>query len=161
MNRLKIDYSIPNDITLIAPSLFDWANTFKPHLICFYEKFLKLGVRLPLHPFIYSILSFSKITPSNLCPNFGNFCSSFSFWAKSLNCLFLLTLQFSSTFIILRMLVTPVTFLTIIEGNLASSTLKCCLGKRSGKKKIMCLVIGCRVILTYFSISGSNQTKIS
>lgn len=37
--------------------------------IAFYEKFLEVDVRFPLHPFICSVLNFFKIAPRQLMPN--------------------------------------------------------------------------------------------
>lgn len=41
--------------------------------VYFYEKFLKVGVKFPLHPFICSVLGFFKIAPRWLMPNLWRF----------------------------------------------------------------------------------------
>lgn len=69
MHRLRIRYNVLSNVILSTLSPLNWADLVKPGFFFFYEKFLKVNVRFPLHLFIRSILNFFKMAPMQLMPN--------------------------------------------------------------------------------------------
>lgn len=67
---LKVDYNISSKVILTTLTSSNRVYSIKPNNFYFYEKFLEIGARFPLHPFIYSILSHFKIAFRQLMPNF-------------------------------------------------------------------------------------------
>lgn len=66
--NLRAKYGIPVSVRLFIPTPDDRV-TSRPGRVAVYEAFLKAGLRLPLHPFITSLLDRYSLVPVQLIPN--------------------------------------------------------------------------------------------
>ena len=67
--HLRKEYMIPDSMNISEPKPFEKADTPRQGWVCFYEITFKIGVRLPLHPFMCMILDHFNLAPSQLMPN--------------------------------------------------------------------------------------------
>ena len=63
-------YGPPSDIQIWCPDLLTSYIVPVPKMVCFFEVAFENGLRLPLHPFIKSVLQHFNVCSSQLSPNF-------------------------------------------------------------------------------------------
>lgn len=102
LHHLRVNYNIPSDVVLIVPRCFDRASSVKLSQFYFYEKFLEVRVKFPIHPFIYRVLSHFKIAPRQLMPNSYRFLLIHIILSKVLDLSFPLNLKYAYIFTFLK-----------------------------------------------------------
>ena len=69
LSNLRERYRVPDSVSFRLPGRGETADAPPPGCVAFYEYFFKVGVRLPLHPFIRNFLRLYKIAPGQLIVN--------------------------------------------------------------------------------------------
>lgn len=70
--RRKTEYRIPDSVGLILPGPDEQAYYPKPGCVAISEAILRVGLRLPIHPFFRYILRSYGLAPTQLNPNSYN-----------------------------------------------------------------------------------------
>ena len=63
LSSLQERYRVPDSVIFRLLGRWETADAPPPGCVAFYEYFFKVGVRLPLHPFIRNFLRTYKIAP--------------------------------------------------------------------------------------------------
>ena len=69
LDQIRTTFNIPKNLECRVPGPNSSVIDIRDDEIAFYPYLFKLGVRLPLHPFICEFLTFYGLSPVQLAPN--------------------------------------------------------------------------------------------